>query len=880
MTGAKTYKGKPTGGLERNLSTGTMMKSAIYYDVRGRIIKSYVQNVFNNVDEITNTYYSDVSGLVTSVVTKHNKSGTITTLTEGFTYDHMDRMLTHTMKINTGAVITLVSNEYNDLGQLVTKNLHSESGSFPIQQVDLRYNELGVLNKINDISDMGKDKFAMDISFTGDHNNGNVSRIDWMNTTGTFANSVQSYDFSYDGVNRLLSADYEGGSDDLFSVDNVSYDLNGNIQSLRRRYNYSIVDNLDYTYGSGNRLQSVTDLSMNTALFSDGNTSGSDYLYDRNGNMSADKNKGITNIDYNHLNLPDLVQLSGSKSLTYQYSASGSKLKKTIVDGSTTTEDYAGAFQYKNGAVNFIKHPYGRIRKNGSSWEYEYNLTDHLGNVRVVVEPASVASTTTYTYGFETGDPAANPDFSPATYSTSVKRNGSRSISLTGLGNVSEASFSVTEGQVVDVSTYCQGTGNVKLFLEVGGFSTQLATAGVIANGSNWQLITVASQTIPSDGTLIVQLNSFKGTSLIYYDDLTVGISDIDRAAVAEQHDYYPFGLTFNDLNGSNPTPYKYNGMEQEQLTKWYDYGARMYDAEIARWHVVDPLAGEMKGFSPYNYAFNNPLRFIDPDGMSPKDALFDKEELMPRNNPASSKDNNVSGFTISGMKGGGSFSFGSPGTIYTQKVTTTTTLTSSVDGEEVGSRSMEEVSYEIVAGDGTGNGQPSGGSFGDKLAMGTLAWISTDFVTPDPTDAAWLKWAGYAVAGTAAAVYLANNNSNNNFFYVTYTKINPTTGQVYVGRSSGYGDPYSVVRERDSNHHMNSLGYGPAVLSSSARALVSGGYGSRVADPSYWYIRGSEQVQIEYYRSQGISGNRYNGIGPTNRNLRKYWDSFTKYKF
>jgi RHS repeat-associated protein len=192
-----------------------------------------------------------------------------------------------------------------------------------------------------------------------------------------------------------------------------TYDDAGNILTLKRRGLvpplssppvYGAIDDLTYNYNDPlnpqekSRLQSITDAIMDPNAQPEGfkgnqnpgdtiPDKASTFKYDDNGNLIYDGGKELT-IDYNFLNLPRLVNHSGSgNSIQLDYTFGGEKIKKVSPEG---TRIYLGGVEYLDNSPESLTHSDGRVDLSGAGGpKHQFSIKDHLGNTVVLFEDAN-----------------------------------------------------------------------------------------------------------------------------------------------------------------------------------------------------------------------------------------------------------------------------------------------------------------------------------------------------------------------------------------------------------------------------------------------------------------------------------------------------------
>jgi RHS repeat-associated protein len=437
--------------------------------------------------------------------------------------------------------------------------------------------------------------------------------------------------------------------------------------------------------------------------------------------MNADANKNISSIQYNYLNLPAVITVTGKGTISYVYDAAGNKIQKTVAESGqpSKTTLYLGGAVYENDVMQFTGHEEGRIRFSPAAGAqpnalyYDYMVKDHLGNVRMVLteevqtksfppasmEPAEEGNESQYYTNINSTIRSTKPANYPADSYTSPNQYAAKlrgdagttkigpAILLKvmagdkfhlrvnswwsyGAGGSLSAPNPLTElasvlangiagasgGKVTAIDLNNSGlTGTAAtsfLSTQNGALTTRPrafvnwvlldenfniakdSAGGYIRDGySNFQQVgdadaftthSLVNAPINKNGYLYIYVSNQSPNMDVYFDNLQV--THI-KGPILEENHYSPWGMTLAALSskaisGAAENKFKYNGKEEQKKEfadgsglDWLDYGARMYDQQIGRWHRTDNKAELYLNITPYAYAADQPTNAIDPDG-------------------------------------------------------------------------------------------------------------------------------------------------------------------------------------------------------------------------------------------------------------------------
>ncbi|MDW3211920.1 MAG: DUF6443 domain-containing protein [Reichenbachiella sp.] len=698
-------RGLETGGKVRILGSDDWLKSVKYYDDDLQLIQGISDHHRGGLDKVFTQY--NWLGEVVKTRFEHEVSESKTvTIDERFVYDDEGRLKEQYHSIDGEPEILIATYQYNELGELIEKNLHKQSDNTFVQSVDYRYNIRGQLTHINNSerttlsgdTDDHPDRFGMELYYDSSptglsfdtQTNGNLAGTTWGHAAMAESDE-RSYGYSYDQVNRLTGATYrekKGASWNVNTnhnnVSNIKYDLNGNIQALKRKQSNTLIDDLDYDY-DGNKLVSLDDIIDHEEGFKDGAELDIEYTYDANGNVISDANKLITSISYNLLNKPETITFTNGDHIDYTYDAAGTRLSMSVsTGGDTYVTDYSSGLIYEDDELITISMPQGRILVEqvgvDYNYDYQYYLTDHLGNTRAMVAPTNRTyqatmeseSATTEEAQFlnvdasrhlsesdaSSGDESAwlNPKHNRiigpakamkvykgdqvdatvwAKYTDIVGTSPSGATML--VADAITTAFGVNSGELYNAladafsgaSLLAPGADDVPMaYLNYTFFDKNYENpqSGLIKIGTasrNTYAQLERNITAPDDGFILIWVSNETDRDVdVFFDDFEITHTSV--ANVFQADDYYPFGLPiagnkYEDV-GNTENRFLYQGKEwQTQLAlNLYDFHARQYDPAIGQFTSVDPKADVMPYMGTYAGMMSNPVYYTDPDGECP----------------------------------------------------------------------------------------------------------------------------------------------------------------------------------------------------------------------------------------------------------------------
>jgi len=426
--------------------------------------------------------------------------------------------------------------------------------------------------------------------------NGNIAAL----STATDSVTPLLKSFRYDKLNRIkrmqtagISAGEWGSLTDNFSTE-YRYDYNGNILSLQRKdATAQIMHRINYTYNAkNNRLQAITATGINS----------SNYSYDAIGNLSDDSGESVS-VTWNAMNKVKTVTTSNNN-LSFSYSPTGQRqIKKTGDKTEYYLHDATGNIM----CIYELSGKYLTVKERtiyGSKRIGVYRQRIQLGYSGItgggVLLPGSGLI----------GVLHPSPILPPV--GGRLYLQGSNRLQVIGV---------VRTTLSVNTLAYKKGT------IELKGFSPSIATRPTFLDGTktaglrDYELTDHLSNVMAviSDRKLSVDTNS--DTITDYYAPQVVSFTD-----------YYPFGFPMAERSG-NISWYRFgfNGKEDDNeiymIGAMQNYGFRMYDTRIAKFWGVDPITKEYPMLTPFQFASNSPIWYIDRDGLEGVENTTEKLE-------------------------------------------------------------------------------------------------------------------------------------------------------------------------------------------------------------------------------------------------------------
>ena len=443
--------------------------------------------------------------------------------------------------------------------------------------------------------------------------------------------SLITYD--YDSFGRVIKETRQNYNNNITQTTEYTYDANNNATSLIVKVNNSVIQNLNYEYTYGNKLERVLKNSSEIAS----------YEYNQAGLLE----KYMTPINaveyfYNQQNL--LTQMINYKdrnmsqvdsTFTYTYYLNGNQASKTEVNGTTRYEyDSLGRLKKEYAPDETVTYDYdflgNRIKKEVTNSQNPYTVNYNYNITLLTSEQKIVPSTNETEYTYYNYDPLGNlisktyEKIAPSTGSDKLTFDATESAKYTTMYEYdpyNKLARVINENGEIEFNYYADG---LRYSKTVNGAKTYYIWNGsniIAETDANGSLITnyyrglqiIASET-PSDNVGL-KYYSYNGHGDVFK------LTDRNKNVIVS-YEYDAFGNQKNSI-ANDTNPFRYCGEYFDGETGLIYLRARYYDPATSRMLTEDPYwrmqriyEHNSQGLNLYVYCGNNPLMFIDPSGL------------------------------------------------------------------------------------------------------------------------------------------------------------------------------------------------------------------------------------------------------------------------